>query len=369
MWGADGAALEVRVPDRESLTVPRLTTAVITAVASPSSSPAAPPAPPRAAPRPPPPRRGPHGADPAAYPVTLEHAFGTATITAEPKRVVTLGWSDADHVAALGVAPVGAPKVSWGGNAQLSSDWFDTQLATFGGAAPTRFDDADGNPVEEIAQLAPDLILATNSGITKVEYDALSKLAPVVAYPEVAYGTPWQDSLETIGAALGRPALAEQVEARTLATLDAAKASYPQLAGKTFIYGYIAPTDLSQIGYYTPSDLRPQMLTELGMKNADVVEEGARGKSEFYLTVSAERAASLQSDVFLTYVTEDSDVATMTKDPLIGQVPAIQSGALVATKDQKVGLTMSSPTPLSIPFMTEVFVPLIAAAADKADAT
>ena len=150
--------------------------------------------------------------------------------------------------------------------------------------------------------------------------------------------------------------------------LDAARAKYPQLAGKTFIYGYIAPADLSQIGFYTPSDLRPQMLTELGMKNAPFVEERAKGSKEFYLTVSAEQASTLKSDVFLTYITEDSEVGVMTKDPLIGQVPAIRSGALVATKDQKVGLTMSSPTPLSIPYMTQLFVPLVAAAVDKADA-
>ncbi|NUQ31472.1 MAG: iron-siderophore ABC transporter substrate-binding protein [Dermatophilaceae bacterium] len=308
------------------------------------------------------------GADPAAYPVTLTDVFGSATITKEPRRVVTLGWSDADHVAALGVAPVGAPKVSWGGNKNLSTDWFDKQLAAIGGTQPTRFDDADGNPVEEIAKLQPDLILATNSGITKDEYAKLSKLAPVVAYPKVAYGTPWQDSLETIGKALGRTKQAAEVEKNTVAALDAAKAKYPQLAGKTFIYGYIAPTDLSQIGFYTPSDLRPQMLTELGMKNAPFVEERAKGSKEFYLTVSSEQATKLQSDVFLTYVTEDSEVPGMKKDPLVGRVPAIRSGALVATKDQKVGLTMSSPTPLSIPYMTQLFVPLVAAAADKADA-
>ena len=308
-------------------------------------------------------------ADAGAFPVTLQDAFGTTTISKEPKRVVTLGWSDADHVAALGVAPVGAPKVTWGGNPNLSTDWFDQQLATFGGAQPTRFDDADGNPVEEIAKLQPDLILATNSGITKDEYDTLSRLAPVVAYPRVAYGTAWQESLETIGKALGRTRQADRVEARTLESLRAAKERYPQLAGKTFIYGYIAPTDLSQIGFYTPSDLRPQMLTELGMKNAPFVEERARGSKEFYLTVSAEQAARLESDIFLTYITEDSEVGVMTKDPLISRVPAIKSGALVATKDQKVGLTMSSPTPLSIPYMTELFVPLIATAVDKADAT
>lgn len=281
--------------------------------------------------------------------------------------MVTLGWSDADHVAALGVAPVGAPKVTWGGNANQSTDWFDAQLATFGGAAPTRFDDSDGNPVEEIAQLQPDLILATNSGITRAEYDKLSKLAPVVAYPEVPWGTPWQDSLETIGRALGRTDRAAEIEQATEAVLAQARAAHPELAGKTFIYGYIAPTDRSQVGYYTPSDLRPQMLTQLGLVNAPIVEELAAGSTEFYRTVSAEQAATLESDIFLTYITEDSEIRAMKDDPLLGTIPAIADGALVATKDQTIGLTMSSPTPLSIPHLVDRFVPLIAQAAAQAD--
>ena len=51
-----------------------------------------------------------------AFPVTIEHAFGSTTIKYEPKRVATLGWSDQDHVAALGVVPVGATKITYGGN-------------------------------------------------------------------------------------------------------------------------------------------------------------------------------------------------------------------------------------------------------------
>ncbi|MBB2986971.1 iron-siderophore ABC transporter substrate-binding protein [Terracoccus luteus] len=308
-------------------------------------------------------------ADANAFPVTITHAFGKATINAAPKRVVTLGWTDADHVAALGVAPVGAPKVTWGGNAKQSSDWFDKQLAAIGGAAPTRFDDADGAPIEEIAKLNPDLILATNSGITKVEYDKLSKLAPVVAYPKVAWGTPWEESLDLIGTALGRSGKAAEVKAQTEQTLEAARTKYPQLAGKTFIYAFVTPTDYSQVGYYTPLDLRPRMLTELGMKNAPVIEKLSEGSSEFYKTVSAEQAPTLASDILLTYVEQGDEVANMKKDPLIGQIPAVKAGAVVATADKRVGLTTSSPSPLSIPFMVDLFVPTVAEAVAKADAS
>ncbi|MDP3890685.1 MAG: iron-siderophore ABC transporter substrate-binding protein, partial [Nocardioides sp.] len=55
-------------------------------------------------------------ADANAYPVTIEHAFGSTTIEEEPTRVVTLGWTDHDVVLSLGVVPVGATKLTWGGN-------------------------------------------------------------------------------------------------------------------------------------------------------------------------------------------------------------------------------------------------------------
>ena len=170
-------------------------------------------------------------ADAQAFPVTIEHAFGSTEITEEPKRVATLGWSDQDAALALGVVPVGATKLTWGGNAQGSSDWFDAALEKVGGEQPVRYDDSDGAPVEEIAKLDPDVILATNSGITEQEYKKLSKIAPVVAYPEAPWVTPWQTSLETVGKALGRTSQAEEVAATTQQEIDAAKAEYPQLAG------------------------------------------------------------------------------------------------------------------------------------------
>ena len=113
--------------------------------------------------------------------------------------MATLGWTDHDHALALGVVPVGATKITWGGNAAGSTDWFDAAVEEVGAEAPVRYDDADGAPIDEVAQLEPDLILATNSGITEAEYKKLSKIAPVVAYPEAPWTTPWQTSLETVG--------------------------------------------------------------------------------------------------------------------------------------------------------------------------
>ena len=104
-----------------------------------------------------------------------------------------------------------------------------------------RYDDADGAPVEEVAKLAPDLILATNSGITEKEYTKLCKIAPVVAYPEAPWITPWQTSLDMVGQALGRSTLADEVEAETQAAIDDAKEEYPEIQGKSLIFAYLTP--------------------------------------------------------------------------------------------------------------------------------
>jgi iron complex transport system substrate-binding protein len=306
------------------------------------------------------------GADASAFPATVKHVYGETTITKAPTRVATLGWSDQDFALALGVAPVGAVKVTWGGNDKFSTPWYDAKLAALGAAEPTRYDDADGAPIEEIATLAPDLILATNSGLTKEEYDKLSKIAPVVAYPGEAWGTPWQTSLDMVARALGREKDAPAVRQATEDSIKAAAARFPQTKGKTFIFGAMSPTDNSKIDYYTPLDNRPRLLVDLGMRNAPVIESLSKGSTEFFKTISAERSATLTSDVFITYTESDADMAKFLKDPLLGQVPALKSGGWVAATNKTDSLGMSAPSPLSIPWAMEKFVPTVAAALDRA---
>ena len=305
-------------------------------------------------------------ADAKAFPVTVKHAYGETTIAKAPTRVATLGWSDQDFALALDVVPVGAIKVTWGGNDRMSTPWYDAKLAELGGTQPTRYDDSDGAPIEEIAKVTPDLILATNSGITKDEYDKLSKIAPVVAYPGEAWGTPWQTSLDLVATSLGKEKQAAAVKAATEASIKAAATKYPQTQGKTFIFGAMSTTDTSKIDYYTPLDNRPRLLADLGMKNAPVIEELTKGSTEFFKTISAEQASTLESDVFITYTETDADMQKFLKDPLLGQVPAFKTGGYVSASNKTDALGMSAPSPLSIPWAMDRFVPTVAAALDRA---
>lgn len=305
------------------------------------------------------------GADADAFPVTIEHAFGETTIEEEPERVATLGWSDQDQVLALGVVPVAASKLTYGGNDGGSSDWFDAEISELGAQAPVRYDDADGAPIADIAAARPDLIMATTSGITKEEYEKLSKIAPVVAYPEAPYVAPWQVGLEMAGKALGRSELATKVTEETEKLIEDAAAKYPQLDGTSMLVTYLDAADLSTIGVTNPNEPRVALWKDFGMVTAPIQDELTES-DQFSASVSAERSSELESDVLIAWGASEDDMAIFAKDDLIGQIPAIANGHAFGNGDKTVMLAGSNPSPLSLPYIIENLLPGVAAAADGA---
>lgn len=318
-------------------------------------------------------------ANPEAFPVTIEHKFGKTTIEEPPERVATVSWVNADVALALGVVPVGMPKQEWGGNENLSTPWFDAKLAEMGetesatgeGSGPeaagiATYSETDGINFEGIAKTTPDVILAAYSGLTKEDYEKLSKIAPVVAYPKVAYGTPWQKTTAMIGKALGQSDEAGKLIGKTEELIDTEAAKYPAIEGKTFIYGNLEPNSGTGMNIYTSQDNRPRFLSSLGMEMAPVIEK-AEEKSGFYLQWSAERADELESDIFVTWVPDDKTKKAIKTDPLLGQIPAIEDGALVADSDNTLTLAISAASPLSLPWALDEFLPQIGEAAKAAE--
>jgi iron complex transport system substrate-binding protein len=308
--------------------------------------------------------------DPGAFPVTLEHAFGTTTIKSEPKRAAAISWVNADTALALGVVPVGVPEIVFGNNAAKSTPWTDAALKKLGASwgspdAPTQYSEVDGINYTAIAKTSPDVILAAYSGLTKEEYTKLSKIAPVVAYPELPYGTPWEESTTLIGKALGREKQARELVRSTTRQIADEAAKYPQIKGKSFIYANLDPTAAESVSLYTAIDNRPRLLTSLGMTQAPVVTENTKGDRSFFIPWSAERADELEADVLVTWVPDKKTVARIASDPLLGQIPAVKRGSWVADSDNTLTLAVSAASALSLPWAVDRFLPQLGAAAEK----
>ena len=305
------------------------------------------------------------------FPVTIKHIYGETVIDKAPQRVATVSWVNDDVAIALGVIPVGMPKNDWGGNAQGSTPWKDAALEKAGAAigtakAPVQYSEVDGVNFTEIAKTTPDLILAAYSGITQEDYDKLSKIAPVIAFPETAYGTSWQDSTTMIGAALGKSAAAKELIAATEKTIAEQAAKYPSIKGKTFIYGNLESGGKEPISIYLSGDNRPKFLTSIGMELAPVIVEAEKSVKNFYMPWSAEKANELDSQVFVSWVADEKAKQAIITDPLLGQIPAVKKGAFVTDSDNALTLSLSAASPLSLPWTLDKFLPLLGAAADKA---
>ncbi|MDT0181229.1 iron-siderophore ABC transporter substrate-binding protein [Microbacterium sp. ARD31] len=304
----------------------------------------------------------------ASFPVTIEHAYGETTIDAQPERVATVAWANHEVPLALGIVPVGMSKATWGdddGDGVLP--WVEDQLEELDAETPVLFDETDGIDFEAVADTQPDVILAAYSGLTQEEYDTLSKIAPVVAYPDVAWGTSYEDTIRLNSQALGLAAEGDQLIDDLHATVEDSLAEYPELADSKLLFSYIDPADLSQIGFYTSLDTRPGFLTALGLPLPAVVEEESAGTDLFYVTVSAEQADRFEDvDVFVTYGDPEGDmVESLQADPLLSQIPAIAEGRIAVLENSTPLAASANPSPLSIGWGVDEYFALLADALDQ----
>ncbi|WP_433530825.1 iron-siderophore ABC transporter substrate-binding protein [Micromonospora sp. CA-263727] len=309
------------------------------------------------------------GSAAASFPVTITHAFGATTIDKKPERVATVNWANHEVPLALGVVPVGYAKANFGdedGDGLLP--WDAAKLKELGAQTPVLFDETDGIDFEAVADTRPDVILAAYSGLTKQDYDTLSKIAPVVAYPKAPWATAWRDSIKLESQALGLAAEGDALIADIEKQMADSVARYPKLAGKSAMFlTHIDPTDLSKISFYTTHDTRAQFFTDLGMKHPESIATVSATTDQFSLTQSAEQVQNLSDvDIIVTYGdAEGTTLATLQKDPLLSKIPAIKRGSFVALPGSTPVATAANPTPLAIPFVLNDYVDLLGRAADK----
>ncbi|WP_308159197.1 iron-siderophore ABC transporter substrate-binding protein [Curtobacterium sp. ISL-83] len=272
------------------------------------------------------------------FPVSITTALGTTTIKSQPKRVVALGWGDAETALELGVQPVGA------------SDWL-----AFGGdgVGPWLKGAYEKSPkiiqtlepsYEDILALKPDLILDVKSSGDKDRYAKLSAIAPTVAVPKGAenYLASTTQQTTMIAKALGK----EQAGKKLLSGLDdayaAARTAHPQFAGKSAVVGAYSSEGF---GAYSSRDSRSTFMRNLGFTIPKAIDKQAG--SAFSVHLSDENLDLLNADLTLVlpiYV----DAKQAESNPLFQKVPSVQAGHAIVFDDKDVSSAFSMGTTSAI---------------------
>jgi iron complex transport system substrate-binding protein len=302
-------------------------------------------------------------AEEAAFPATITHKFGETSVEPAPQRVVCVGLIEQDTLIALGLTPVAV--TYWFGDKEAKGIYSWAEDAYGDQELPTMLDATNGIPVEEVAALAPDLILGLYSGMTEKEYQLLSKIAPTVAQSGdyADYGMPWDETTTTIGTAVGQPGAAQQLVDDVTARIEEEAAAHPEFEGQTAAL----VTPYEGLFIYGPEDPRTRLLVDLGFELPPLITDAE--DSEFGVSLSAERTSDLD-EVGVTVwldLAADQQVQKVFEDTL-----AYVEGRWFDINEKADGdyyVAHSFMTPLSILYTLDRYVPQLAAAADGDPAT
>lgn len=295
-----------------------------------------------------------------AFPVTMEHAFGSTKVTEAPKRVVSVGYTDDQTILAFGIKPVGMvdqyPNPA-GQTPDINTQW-PWVKDKWGDTKPeVVMKNGDSGPnYEKIAALRPDLIIAVYSEIDQAAYDKLSKIAPTVGRTKAEkepFSAKWQDNALHIAKALGKAKEGEKLVGDIQGQLDAAKKAHPEFADQTAV---ALSWYKDSVAPFTSTDVRGRLLTGIGFKYQTEIDKIADGS--FYTQLSPERVDLVDVDRIFV-INDKADQEALKKFELFTNLDAVKNGKvsyLLDSEGPAVGAAISQGTLLSMPYAIDELV-------------
>jgi iron complex transport system substrate-binding protein len=295
------------------------------------------------------PRKQASGAAPSGS-VTITHLFGQTVIKEPPKRVVSAGYTEQDDQLAVGVVPIAV--TNWFGDQPFAVwPWAQPKLGT---AQPVVLNLDNGIPVDQIAGLKPDLIVAINAGVDADTYQKLSAIAPTVAQSDGdAFFEPWKEQATAVGQAVFAPdRMKSLIDSVDKQFTDVAQKN-PQWKGKkallmqgTFFQGTVVAT---------LAGWRTDFLNQMGL----VISDGIKpfGSDHRAVIPRDQIKAVLDSADVVIWTTEspDEQKALLADPEVAGTLTTAQNRHLFTTKDQAGAIAFASP--LSYPVVAEQLPP------------
>lgn len=299
---------------------------------------------------------------------TIHHAFGTTKVKNKPHRVVTIGRDSAEIAIALGVIPVAMQKQQFGADPEGYLPWVKEALMRKDAELPALFDAPSGAVGESVAQAVkgyePDLILATNSGITEQDYTQLEAIAPTVAYPKSTWRIGWQVQIDTVAGALGmRHGGGPLIEEINKQFADAQQTSWEALTF-SYIAAGKAGTDTAEV--FVPESTPVAYFQKLGMQvdgGVTAVTQGApKAANPGAVSVPVSRLSGLGSSQLIVH----RQPSGVTSEPgEFSELPAVKAGAQVRLDRDALIAATSSINPLSVAWSLPKVTPLVTAAVAK----
>jgi iron complex transport system substrate-binding protein len=292
-----------------------------------------------------------------AFPVTVEHRYGSTTIKKRPKRVVTVGLTDQDTAVALGIAPVGV-RQWFGGYPSAAWPWSQPALTE---ADPKIVGDATSIDLDAVKLLHPSVILAMSPDITRTEYRDLSKIAPVVgpALPGPAGSIPWATATRLAGRALGAEPQAAKAIFGAKHDFVVIHAKHPGFSTHTMVAA--SRDDAGTIRVFGPSDPRARFLAQMGFKTPAWVTARAGDATSF--TLDASDAATVRSDRITWFATPGQEKA-IKGDPTVAAMPVTQTGrtTFLSQDEPPIGDALRFDTIRAVRYAIDWAIPALAPA-------
>lgn len=289
------------------------------------------------------------------YPLTLEHKFGTSVIPEQPTRVATVDWGGGDNLLALGYQPL-TVRYWFGDNEKGVWPWAQPYLDSTPEVIRGELN------YEQIAKTNPDVIIAIRSGISKEDYQQLSKIAPVVAAPKGVgmYMLTWEERAQIVAKVVNKEQEAADLIASIKTKIQDVKQGHPDWPNKTLA---MATYWNGSVGVYSPEDVTVRLKTELGLK-VDPRIQALSEKGSFYTTISEEQLPLLDADVLFWYTGEGAKekIESLVLRP---HLRAYKEGReIFLSTSSNLNGAISYGSLLSLPVAIDTLVPLIEQAID-----
>ena len=286
--------------------------------------------------------------------VAVTHQFGETLVPAQLERVAVTGQYEEDSLIALGILPIAAV------SSRPDGDAFPTPWA-YRVTGDHRIVDL-GTPDSELdykrlAELEPDLVLATRSDLSRSEYEALTTIAPTVARLSDTEQSQlsWKEHVQLLGGALSLEAEADQAILVAQASIFDAIRPHPALKGASF--AWLKADNENEIQVASSSHASSRFLKQLGLVYPSDLDDEVG--NERWGPLTDQLSARLDVDVLL--IEADSSLEeVLSESSLLGVSPSVERQEIVwVHRGTTLQAALNTVTILSLEVLLEELVPKI----------